>query len=287
MCWQLLKLEKPIDIKGLYTFFYFEHGRQFGSGGERHNFWELVYVDNGELSIATDNTGYILAQGSVMFHKPMEYHAHASANDVPHNMVVTTFETDSHMMEFFKDKIFTLSSKQKKILSSFLEEAKKAFKNDRYDSKRDQFTGDYTSYQLAIAHLEHLLIDIMREDNSSDIEKSRSLDARKNVENVFVEALKEYLKDNIYRELKLTDVCKKFNMSKSYICRLFKDETGKGVMDFYLDLKIKEAKVMIRKGEFNFTQIAEKLGYTSLHSFTRCFKTRTGMTPSAYEKSVL
>ena len=286
MYWQLLEVEKPIDIKGMYTFFYLEHGRKFCSVGERHNFWELVYVDNGELSIVTENAGYILAQGSVMLHKPMEYHAHASTNDVPHNMVVTTFETNSSKMEFFKDKIFTLSSKQKKILSAFLDEAKKSFNENEYSGEIEQFSGDNVSYQLAIAHLEHLLIDIMREDNSSDIENSRSLEARKNVENVFAESLKEYLKENVCTELKLTDVCKHFNMSKSYICRLFKDETGKSIMDFYLDLKIKEAKVLIRKGELNFTQIAEKLGYTSLHSFTRCFKTRTGMTPSAYEKSV-
>lgn len=286
MYWKMLEQKKVIDIKGLYTFFYFEHGRKFYSRGERHNFWEFVYVDKGELSIVAENTGYILNQGSAMIHRPMEYHAHASANDIPHNMIVTSFESSSPAMDFFADKIFTFSSKQKKILASFLECAKKSFHNERYHGKLEEFSGDYASYQLAVAHLEHLLIDIMREDNSYDIDENKCKNARKNIENVFVESLKDYLKDNIYEELKLTDVCKHFNMSKSYICRLFKEETGKSVIDFYLDLKIEEAKILIRKGSLNFTQIAEKLGYTSLHSFTRCFKTRTGMTPSVYEKSV-
>lgn len=286
MCWEMMEQKKVIDIKGLYTFFYFEHGRKFCSGGERHNFWEFVYVDNGELSVAVDNAGYLLKQGNALIHKPMEYHAHASANDVPHNIIVVSFKSESPAMDFFKEKIFTLNSKQKKILASFLESAKKSFTDKMYTGRVEDFSGDYTSYQLAVAHLEHLLIDIMSEDNSCDIDENKCKDARKNIENVFAESLKDYLKDNIYEELKLTDVCKHFNMSKSYICRLFKEETGKSVMDYYLDLKIEEAKILIRKGEFNFTQLAEKLGYTSLHSFTRCFKTRTGMTPSVYEKSV-
>ena len=36
----------------------------------------------------------------------------------------------------------------------------------------------------------------------------------------------------------------------------------------------------------NFTQIADALGYTSIHYFSRQFKKITGMTPSEYASSI-
>ena len=43
---------------------------------------------------------------------------------------------------------------------------------------------------------------------------------------------------------------------------------------------------MIRNEQLNFTQISEKLGYTSIHYFSRQFKKLTNMTPSEYASSI-
>ena len=59
-----------------------------------------------------------------------------------------------------------------------------------------------------------------------------------------------------------------------------------GVIEYFSMLKIKSAKHFIRMGSLNFTQIAEQLGYTSIHYFSRQFKKLAGMTPSEYASSV-
>ena len=43
---------------------------------------------------------------------------------------------------------------------------------------------------------------------------------------------------------------------------------------------------MIRDEQMNFTQIAEALGYSSIHYFSRQFKKLAGMTPSEYASSI-
>ena len=58
------------------------------------------------------------------------------------------------------------------------------------------------------------------------------------------------------------------------------------VMEYFKRLKIKEAKVLIRENNHNFTQIASILGYNSIHYFSRTFKNVTGMTLSEYANSV-
>ena len=51
-------------------------------------------------------------------------------------------------------------------------------------------------------------------------------------------------------------------------------------------LKIETAKTMLREGDGNITQIADRLGYASVHYFSRYFKQATGMTPSEYSLSI-
>lgn len=285
----LLKMEKEITIDGLYTFFYSEHPRDFRYIGEKHNFWELVYVDSGEIYAVADNNGYLLSQGNVIFHKPMEFHGMTAVNNRPHNVLVVTFETQSPAMEFFSKKIFMLNSHQKKLLSNFLEEIKRTVGiifvgGDTPDKKltREQ----QWSYQIGIQCLERFLLELMRESTLIKRTDKISTLAKKNVENALVDSIKDYLQENIYSTLTLDDICRQFSMSKSYICQLFKNETGSSVIDYYIELKIKEAKFLIREGNLNFTQISEKLGYTSLHHFTRIFKTKEKMSPSLYEKSI-
>ena len=43
---------------------------------------------------------------------------------------------------------------------------------------------------------------------------------------------------------------------------------------------------MIRQEQANFTEISDALGYTSIHYFSRQFKTFTGMSPSEYALSI-
>ena len=293
--WKLIEADKTIEIAGLYTFYYYEHDTNFYFPGERHDFWEIVYVDRGEISVVAENSGHLLKQGEIIFHKPGEFHTLGSTPKEPHNVMVVTFETVSPAMDFFRNQIFNLNSKQKKIFSVFLEEIRSAFAAgpDKLNLFKNALT-DTTAYQLALIHLEYLLIDLIRVSSGSASDDNiarRASDeygiAKKNVENALVNSLKDYLKENVYRNLSLQDICAHYHMSKSYICQLFKAEVGKSVIDYYIELKIAEAKYLIRKGEMNVTQISEKLGYAGIHHFSRSFKSKEGMSPSAYGKSIL
>jgi YesN/AraC family two-component response regulator len=51
-------------------------------------------------------------------------------------------------------------------------------------------------------------------------------------------------------------------------------------------MKIDRAKEMIREKKYNFSEISERLSFSSIHYFSRRFKLITGMTPSEYAASV-
>jgi len=282
-------LDKQIHISGLYTFFYLENDKTFRSAGEKHDFWELVYVDGGELYAIADNTGYVLNQGDVIFHKPMSFHLHASEKDKFNNIIIISFETQSPLMNFFANKIFSLNIQQKKILSDFLIYAKRIFGTFFLNQSTTQpkFTCEQRiCYQICISQLERLLLELFIHDSYIDKTEKQSKHAKKIVETAFSDHIKDFLAENVEKPLSLDDICSHFNVSKSYLCQLFKNETGKSIIDYFIDKKISVAKTLIREGELNFSQIAEKLAYSGIHDFSRSFKNKTNLSPTQYRKSI-
>ena len=98
-------IEREIKISGFNCIYYFEFGKDFSHPPERHNFWEIIYVDSGEINAVTEGHGRTLSQGQILFHKPMELHAHVSNKKVPNNMLVISFTSKSEAMSFFDRKV--------------------------------------------------------------------------------------------------------------------------------------------------------------------------------------
>ena len=99
-------MEKALNISSIVSIHYYEYPKNFIFSGEFHDFWELVYVDNGEIIAVTDGVSAPLTQGQVIFHEPNDLHAHISDQKVPNNMLVISFSIEGEAMDYFKKKIF-------------------------------------------------------------------------------------------------------------------------------------------------------------------------------------
>jgi len=51
---------------------------------------------------------------------------------------------------------------------------------------------------------------------------------------------------------------------------------------YFISLKIEEAKRLLSETPMNVTEISQMLGFSSVHYFSRLFKSKTGMTPTEY-----
>lgn len=258
-----------------------EHDGNFFFGGETHDFWEIQYIDAGEISAVAGTNGYNLPEGSLIFYKPMQFHAVSSVQNRPHNLLISAFHCDSPAMKFFENKVFFLDKRNRMIIAEFLAQIAKATSGYAPNINLVDHISDNMTFQLAKLTLERLLLTLISEKTNSAGDS-----VVRNNESVLTESIKAYLENNLSSNITLSDICDKFNVSKSYVCRLFKSENGNGIIDYYISRRIKKAKYLIREHEKNFTQISEELGFSSIHHFTRSFKSQTGMTPSAYAKSV-
>ena len=290
MEFEIKKIKREIVIDGFNSIYYFEFGKNFSHPPEKHDFWELVYIDSGEINAVTNGLGTTLRQGEILFHRPNEVHAHVSNKIVSSNMLVISFTSRSGAMEFFDKKTFTLDKTAKTLLSLFVNEAKTALGEipGEYSNKNplDFSSAPFGSVQLLECYLTEFLLNLKRMEDGASSQVKRSEVSRELADSSMTELFISYLKENIYSNLTLSDICTKFYVGKSYLCKLFSEHVGEGPIEYYNKLKITEAKHLLLDGESSVSRISDMLGYSSIHNFSRAFKKATGVSPTDYKKRV-
>ncbi|TYP78158.1 helix-turn-helix domain-containing protein [Paenibacillus methanolicus] len=75
-----------------------------------------------------------------------------------------------------------------------------------------------------------------------------------------------------------------FDLKGSYLSRLFKNQTGEGLLDYIHKTRIAQAKAMIRVKRESITEISRMVGYNDAATFIRVFKKYEGVTPGKYKE---
>lgn len=287
---ELIPIHQEIAIQGFHSIYYFEFDKYFYHPPEKHDFWELLYVDDGKINAVVDGIGVTLQKGQVIFHQPMESHTHVANHLDSSNVAVVSFSCNSPIMEYFNKKIFSLEKASLKIFSLFLAEAKAALGQlpGEYENKSplNFASARPGALQLMQCYLVEFLFSLIRSGENAVSPVEHSPASRRMAENSLVEAMERYIANHLAAAPSLPLLCQHFSLSRTYLCRIFKEETGNSPIHYWLEQKIRAAKKMIREEELNVTQISESLGFSSIHHFSRMFKRFTGLSPIAYKSSV-
>ena len=59
------KFSKIFNVDRLVTLFYMEVSKDFRYDGERHDFWEMVYIDKGEMLCTAKDSSHVLKNGEL------------------------------------------------------------------------------------------------------------------------------------------------------------------------------------------------------------------------------
>lgn len=277
-----------ISIKCVVTVHYFVYPKNFYFPGESHDFWEFLYVDKGKVDVTADTIPHTLKQGQIIFHEPREFHNVSCNNESAPNLVVVTFVCDSPLMKFFKNKILSISEKERDLLSIIIQEAEEAFDSPLEDpylkgmNRRPQQR--FGCEQILRLSLELLILHLYRQTSFNSLHQTTSIMEKTNY--LRCATIFNYLEENVSKHLSLTEICNAASMSRPSLQKMFKERTGQSVMNYYHHLRTKEAKRLLQDGRYNISGIADMLGYSSIHYFSRQFKALEGMSPTEYAKSI-
>jgi CheY-like chemotaxis protein/AraC-like DNA-binding protein len=104
---------------------------------------------------------------------------------------------------------------------------------------------------------------------------------------VTVNAAMRLIRDNLGALPRLADIARNVGTYREKLSALFREHTGKTVFAFVREERLARGMQLLRETDFDVQHIAGLLGFRSAANFATAFRTRTGMTPSAYRVAML
>ena len=263
-------ISSSLDISEIYTKFYQEKGTNYNFSGEKHSYWELTYVDKGELLTTIDGVSYHLKQGDLIFYAPMQFHTQSTFEKISSSYLTINFKMNFNHADLLCNKIFSLKRDSYFIVTRLIEE----LSNDNLYSD-----------DLSLCYLKELIIQMLRLDNSHFHSKPTT-HMQQTYENELLNDILLYIDDNIYEKISVSTLCEHFCISTSMLHSLFRKNMNNTAKNYINELKLSKSKELIRNSTHTLSEISEMLGFSSIHYFSKKFKSYFNISPTEYSKSI-
>lgn len=99
-------------------------------------------------------------------------------------------------------------------------------------------------------------------------------------------AIKDLLDECVYGKIDVSGAAEKLHISKSSLYREFTKSFGIGPHQYVLQKKVDLAKTLLQRTNFSVKDIADKLSFSDEFYFSNLFKQKTGVSPTAYRRSL-
>ena len=100
-----------------------------------------------------------------------------------------------------------------------------------------------------------------------------------------VNSVISYLQSNISNEISIGALAEELNVSRYYLCHLFKTTTGYSIYEYRNICRFSEAKRLIVESAMSISEICLKCGFPNSSYFTKKFKETEGMAPTEYRQA--
>lgn len=94
--------------------------------------------------------------------------------------------------------------------------------------------------------------------------------------------MREHFRDS---DLSIAKVCSHLHISAGYFSSIFKKEMKTTFVGYLMQLRMEEAKELLRATDLKAFEIAEKTGFSDSNYFSYCFRKAFNMTPKEYRNS--
>ena len=95
---------------------------------------------------------------------------------------------------------------------------------------------------------------------------------------------KQYIREHYAEALSLEEVSAVVGFSSSYFSTLFRRETGKNFLEYLTDVRIEEAKKLLRESRETIETVSRLVGMNDYKRFSKIFRKSTGISPKEYRK---
>lgn len=100
----------------------------------------------------------------------------------------------------------------------------------------------------------------------------------------YVQQAIQYIQHHYHEQISLDSAARQLSLSPAYLSRLFKSETGVGMVEYLNRIRVEAGLKLLQSGELSVKEVYEKVGFNNYSYFFRVFKEITGQTPQQAAK---
>ena len=246
--------------------------------GEMHDFWEVVYVVDGEVIISADENVHSFKSGDIIFHKPLELHKFNVVGEKGATLLIFSFAMSGALCKNLERRAFHLDKHNRNIIKNFLEFLEAEINNHLKQQNADTFGDLLPRFANNDIFLQSVAIYISRIVLSLAV-GAHTLPKTKTHETELFKRALEIMNARVAENLLVDELAAHLNISVSSLKRLFNKYAGMSVHKYFLTLKIKTATLML-KGGMSVNEVSDALGFSSQGYFSATYKRETGNNPS-------
>ena len=276
------KILNVINIKGLTALEFLDLDGKYKNYEEAHDFWEICYVKKGKITLHIDQKSLTLSENQLLIIPPDHTHYYKSVGE-DNNVFVMCFESVSNILNPLSMVRFNLKEEQIYCLEKIIYESENTFKMNDNDLLEVLASPNFGGKQAILLQLEYLLICLARQ-LSADENCELVFLSDKNFYSDFVGVVISFLAENVRERVSLNDICDRMKCSRSFLCKVFKEQTGKTIFSYFNQMKIDEAKNMLLETDMSISDISYSLGFNETKYFDFFFKKHVGKTPKSFKK---
>jgi len=251
------------------------------------DYWQMIYVERGEYTCSIDGDIFCLHGGQALFCEPGGTRYVVSQEDAKISFI--SFRCQSADMKQFANRIVPIALQERGLLARIFTLGEENFVDipDGQPLFGQQVAKNTTNHNLQIIKnsLELLLLGLLSHPQSP--KPNMDLQNQSNYYRGQFERMKEFMERRLCQNMSMEILCNRHGLSPATVKRIFQKCTGMGAIHYFQVLRMREAKRLIRESDQSVTDIAETLGFSNIHHFSRVFRRITGMTPTQYARSIL
>ena len=266
-----------IRLQNILGYYYRIRTPGYHFKGERHQFFELTYVDTGTLYTEVDGVSYKLGEKELIIYGPGQFHSQHTEEDQTVSYVTIMFNMENISPDVPQDwyrvlinQVFPYNKKVYTLIKALVQES----------SSGAPYT-DSLMHCLLTETIIRLLqgIYVVPSAQPSSV-------VRQNYQEELFERILAYVESKIYEPITIADICQQFSLSRSSLQLLFKNAVNQSPKKFISDMKLERSCQMLRENRYTISEISLKLGYSSIHYFSNAFNQKYHISPSEYAKRI-
>lgn len=249
-----------------------------------HDDYEIFLFLSGGVRYFIEKNSYDLVPGDILLMRPGEIHKATFTTNETYERIVCNFSME--LVAMFSDVEGSLAH---------------CYKNRPHGEKNRLNSTEDEKTELIAFFEKMIILNTYHQPWNAQLMIAVFLEAMVKINRIFADETRhsvnhlqhrklkpilEYIDANLEDNLSLETLEKRFYITGSYLCQIFKQTTGSTLHEYIIYKRISRAKQLLLKGD-SAANASFKCGFSDYSNFVRAFRKVTGYSPREYIRQAL